>query len=153
MLVSPLTLRWLLLAAAIAAEVAATLCLKAALDAPWLYVVVVVGYVSAFVLLSRVLKLGMGLGVAYGVWGAIGVVLTAVLSTLLFKEPLTVLMAIGFAIIIGGVLCIELGSQRAHRGEAAPAHGDAVHPDAPGRLAYDGPRGTDGAGGTDGEVR
>ena len=119
--------RWALLAAAIASEVTATLSLKAALHAPWLYVVVVLGYLGSFLLLAQVLRAGMGLGVAYGIWGAVGVVATALLSALLFGEPLTALMALGFAVIIGGVLCIELGSQAAHRArERAAAAGDAA---------------------------
>lgn len=113
--------RWLPLAAAIASEVTATLSLKAALDAPWLYVVVVAGYLAAFLLLARVLKAGMGLGVAYGIWGASGVVLTALLSAALFGEAITALMGLGIVVIVGGVLCIELGSQAAHRRAAAAA--------------------------------
>ena len=46
---------WLLLAAAILAEVTATLSLRGALDLPALYVVVVVGYVLTFALLAQVL--------------------------------------------------------------------------------------------------
>ena len=39
--------------------------------------------------------------------------LTAGLSALIFAEPLTPLMVAGIAVIIAGVLCVELGSQRA----------------------------------------
>lgn len=74
------------------------------------YVVVVVGYVSAFSLLSLSLGAGMPLGIAYGVWAAAGVAITAVASALLFKEPFTVLMATGIALIMGGVLLVELGA-------------------------------------------
>lgn len=101
---------WWLLGAAIAFEVTATLSLKGALAIPALYAVVVVGYVAAFVCLSRVLRAGMPLGVAYGVWSAAGVALTAGLSMLIFDEPVTVLMACGMALVVGGVLCVELGA-------------------------------------------
>lgn len=104
---------WTLLAGAIGAEVTASLSLKAALDAPAWYVVVVVGYVASFVLLGLVLRAGMPLGVAYGVWGATGVAATALLSAVLFGEPLTPVMLGGLVLIIVGVLCVELGSQRA----------------------------------------
>lgn len=110
---------WLLLACAIALEVTASLSLKAALEAPGLYAVVAVGYVGSFACLGAVLRAGMPLGVAYGVWGATGVALTAGLSTALFGEPFTPLMGVGVALIIGGVLLIELGSQAAHRARAA----------------------------------
>ncbi|WP_371029912.1 multidrug efflux SMR transporter [Pseudoclavibacter sp. JSM 162008] len=106
--------KWLLLAAAISCEVTASLSLKGALDAPALYAIVVVGYAASFVLLALVLRAGLPLGVAYGIWGALGVALTALLSALLFAEPLTALMGLGMVLIIGGVLLVELGSQRAH---------------------------------------
>jgi len=69
--------RWLSLTAAIGCEVAGSLALKGALGRPALYAVVVVGYLGAFTFLARTLKAGLPLGVAYGIWGAIGVALTA----------------------------------------------------------------------------
>jgi multidrug transporter EmrE-like cation transporter len=110
--------KWLLLIAAIVTEVSATLSLRAALDHPAWYVVVVVGYLVAFTALSFVLREGMGLGVAYGIWGATGVVLTAILATILFGDPLTATMGLGIALVIGGVLCVELGSQAAAASES-----------------------------------
>ena len=106
--------KWMLLAGAIAAEVTASLSLKAALDHPAWYAVVVVGYIAAFVLLSFVLREGLPLGVAYGIWGALGVALTAIMSSVIFGEPLTIVMGVGLVLIIFGVLVVELGSQRAH---------------------------------------
>ncbi|MCD2104232.1 SMR family transporter [Rhodococcus erythropolis] len=114
--------KWLLLITAILTEVSATLSLRAALDHPAWYVVVVAGYLAAFTALSFVLREGMGLGVAYGIWGATGVVLTAVFATFLFGDPLTAMMGVGIALVIGGVLCVELGSQAAaDSGPADPA--------------------------------
>lgn len=55
---------WALLTGAIAAEVVATLSLKAALEVPALFVVVGFGYLMAFALLTLVLRTGMALGVA-----------------------------------------------------------------------------------------
>lgn len=103
--------RGLWLTGAIAAEIVATLSLKAALDLPPLYVVVVLGYLTAFTCLDRVLRLGMPIGVAYGMWGAVGVAATALLAPVLFGEPLSALMLGGIAVIIAGVLCIELGGR------------------------------------------
>ena len=100
---------WLLLLGAILAEVTATLSLRGALDQPALYAVVVLGYVIAFALLSGALRAGMPLGVAYGVWAAAGIVLTALLSRLLFREALTPLMLGGMGLIAAGVLLVELG--------------------------------------------
>jgi small multidrug resistance pump len=101
---------WVYLAAAILSEVAATLSLRVASTGRhgW-YAFVITGYVTAFVLLSLALADGLALGVAYGIWAAAGVALTAVASRLLFKEPLTPLMSCGLGLIIAGVLLIEMG--------------------------------------------
>jgi len=98
---------------AIISEVSATLALRQALNQPGFYVMVGIGYALAFILLSLTLKAGMPLGVAYGLWGALGVALTAVLSMLVFGEPITVLVALGIALIMAGVLLVEVGAQRA----------------------------------------
>jgi len=107
---------WVLLAAAIALEITATLSLRMATtgESPsrrW-YAPVVVGYVAAFAMLSAALSLDMPLGVAYGVWAAAGVAITAVLSRILFDEPLTLVMALGILLIGAGVVLVELGIAR-----------------------------------------
>ena len=101
---------WALLTGAITTEVAATLSLRASQDhAVWL-VVVVAGYAASFALLTLVLRAGVAVGVAYGIWGAIGTALTAVLGAALFRDPLTWAIAAGIGLIIAGVLLVELGS-------------------------------------------
>lgn len=70
---------------------------------------VVVAYVSSYVFLSLALRQGIPLGVAYGIWTACGVALTALLSFLLFREPFTWLKGLGVALIIGGVLLVDMG--------------------------------------------
>lgn len=111
--------KWLLLTAAILLEVTATLALRAAVDHSAWYAVVVVGYAGAFTALTFVLRLGVGVGVAYGIWAAAGVALTAVLAAAIFGDPLTVVMGVGIALVIGGVLCVELGAQAARAGKGA----------------------------------
>lgn len=103
---------WLFLVAAIVTEVIGTLSLKAALENPVFYVLVVGGYVAAFASLAQVLRAGLSIGVAYGIWGACGVALTALLSYVVFSEPLTPMMVTGIVVIIAGVLCIELGGRK-----------------------------------------
>jgi small multidrug resistance pump len=102
-------MQWLYLAAAIVIEVASTLALRVASAGrrPW-YVGVTLGYVASFVLLSLALHEGLGIGVAYGIWTAVGVALTAVLSRQLFDEPLTRVMTLGIALIVAGVVLLEL---------------------------------------------
>lgn len=106
--------QWIFLIGAIISEVAATLSLKAGMDNPLFYIVVAIGYGAAFVFLTKALKLGMALGVAYGIWAASGVALTAIFSKIIFKEHLTLVMSIGILVVIGGVLMIELGSGSIH---------------------------------------
>ncbi len=105
--------KWALLSGAILCEVAATLGLRAFQDnAGWL-ALVVPGYIASFAFLATVLRAGMAVGVAYGIWGACGTALTAVFAALIFAEPFTVAIMVGIALIIAGVLLVELGSQRA----------------------------------------
>jgi small multidrug resistance pump len=111
--------KWALLISAIAIEVAATLSLRASQDhSAWL-LLVVAGYVGAFVLLTMVLRAGMPVGVAYGIWGAMGTAGTAVLAAVIFGDPFTWPIVAGIALIIAGVLLIEFGSQRATADELA----------------------------------
>ena len=45
---------------------------------------------------------------AYGIWTACGVALVAVAARVLFRDPLTWRMIAGIALIIAGVLTIEM---------------------------------------------
>ena len=105
-------LNWLLLGAAIVAEVSGSVALKAAVDQPLWYIWVACGYSLAFVFLDRVVRRGLALGVAYGIWAASGVALTAVAASFIFGEPLTGIMGMGIVLIIGGVLLVEFGSHK-----------------------------------------
>jgi small multidrug resistance pump len=102
--------RWGLLAGAIVTEVAATLSLRASQDHGGWLAVVVVGYLTSFALLTVVLRAGVAIGVAYGIWGAIGTAVTAVLGAVIFGDPFTWAIAAGIGLIIAGVLLVELGS-------------------------------------------
>ncbi|NWJ69681.1 QacE family quaternary ammonium compound efflux SMR transporter [Pseudonocardia sp. ICBG1122] len=102
--------KWALLGGAIGAEVAATIALRATIDHTGWILVVAVGYVTAFVLLGLTLRTGMPIGIAYGIWGACGVALTALFGVLVFGEMLGLPAIIGIALIIGGVVLVETGS-------------------------------------------
>lgn len=105
--------KWLFLGLAIGSGVTGSITLKAALDHPAWYLLVVACYISAFSSLVIVLRHGMPLGVAYGIWGAAGVALTAVFAALFFGERLTPAVLAGMILVIGGVLCVEFGAHRA----------------------------------------
>ena len=102
--------RWPLLGLAIVTEVTGTVALRGGQDHPWLYAVTVVTELIAFYLLIKVLQTGMPLGVVYGIWSALGVALTAVLSSVLFDEAFTSPMVLGLVLIVGGVALVEVGS-------------------------------------------
>jgi small multidrug resistance pump len=103
---------YLYLAAAIISEVIATSFLKYASGPKsvwWAYIIVVVGYIASFVLLSITLRSGVPLGIAYAIWAGAGVVVVAVISWLVFHESLTWPQIVGMVLVIGGVGLLELG--------------------------------------------
>jgi small multidrug resistance pump len=104
---------WMILSGAILAEVTASLSLQAAVTSPVWFVMVALGYAGAFVGLSLVIRRGLPLGVTYGIWGAAGVALTAILGGVIFNGPLNVALFAGIALVAAGIVVIEMGSSRA----------------------------------------
>lgn len=105
---------YLFLALAIIGEVIATTFLKFTSGERavwWAYPIVVVGYVFAFFMLSLTQSRGVPLGIAYALWAGIGVVLVAVISWLVFHESLTWVQLAGMALVIAGVVLLELGGR------------------------------------------
>ena len=100
---------YIYLSIAIAAEVVATTALKAADGFTNLVptAVVVVGYSVAFYSLSLALR-GIPLGVAYGLWSAIGIVLVSIAGWLFYEQRLDLPALVGLGLIVGGVLVIRL---------------------------------------------
>jgi small multidrug resistance pump len=103
--------QYLILSCAIAAELFATLCLRASagFSRPLPAAGSVLGYALSFWLLSIVLVRGMPVGVAYAIWSAVGVATVAVLAWWLFGEGLTLVQGAGLVLIIAGVVALELG--------------------------------------------
>jgi small multidrug resistance pump len=101
---------WLLLAGAIATEVAATASLKASAGLTRLLpsIVVAVGYVASFVLLAWALKLQLQVSVAYAIWSGTGTAAIAVIGMIWLGEPLTAVKALGIALIIAGAIVLNL---------------------------------------------
>jgi small multidrug resistance pump len=105
-------MRWVFLVAAILSEVSGTLALRKSeglRDRRWLAPFVLLQCAS-FVLLFWSLEAGMAIGVAYGIWAALGVALTAVAARFFFEETFNRRMGFGIAVIAVGVLLIELGA-------------------------------------------
>jgi small multidrug resistance pump len=103
---------WLFLAGAILSEVMATIALKLSEGFTKVVpsIVVAIGYIAAFGLLSQALTRGMAIGVAYGVWAAAGVALVAIIGAAFLGESMTLVQVGGIALVIAGVLALELGA-------------------------------------------
>lgn len=102
---------YLYLAIAIIAEVAATTALKTSDGFTKLLpgVIVVVGYAAAFYFLSLVLK-NMPVGVAYAIWSGAGIVLISIVGVVLFGQKLDAPALIGMALIISGIMVMNVFS-------------------------------------------
>ena len=102
---------WLFLLVAIVSEVVGTTALKVAdgFTRLWPSLVVVVGYASAFSLLSLTLK-SIPVGVAYAIWSGVGVVLIALFGWLFLGQSLDTPALIGLVLIVVGVVVINLFS-------------------------------------------
>lgn len=102
----------LFLALAIVSEISATVALKLSEGFTKLVpsIVVVIGYVAAFAFLSQALKRGMAIGVAYGIWSAVGVAAVATIGALFLNERLTLVQVGGIVLVVLGVLALELGA-------------------------------------------
>ena len=103
------------LALAVLGEVIGTSFLKATEDFTklWPSLIVVLGYGAAFYFLTLTLKV-IPVGIAYATWSGIGIVLVTVISNFLYKQAPDWPAVIGMAMIIGGVVIIQLFSKTAH---------------------------------------
>ncbi|SDM37275.1 small multidrug resistance pump [Franzmannia pantelleriensis] len=103
---------YLYLALAIIAEVIATSALKASNEFTrlWPSVLVVVGYATAFYMLTLVLRT-LPVGVAYAFWAGLGIVLVTLIGIMLYGEVPDLPALLGLAMIIGGVVVIQVFSK------------------------------------------
>jgi small multidrug resistance pump len=100
----------LALTLAILTEVAATLALRSSdgFTRPGPSIVVVVGYGASFVLLSIVLR-DLEVGFVYAVWSGVGTALVAAIGMLVLGEAVTALKIASLALIVAGVVGLNLG--------------------------------------------
>jgi small multidrug resistance pump len=103
---------YIYLAAAIVAEVIATSALAKTngFTNPLPSLLCVVGYGIAFFLLSLVTR-SMPVGIVYAVWSGAGIVLVALAGWVIFGQKLDLAAMLGLAMIIAGVLVINLLSK------------------------------------------
>jgi glucose uptake protein GlcU len=57
----------------------------------------------------------MEIGAVYAIWSAVGTALVALLGVLIFHEPANVLKVVAIALIIVGVVCLNLSSRRSEK--------------------------------------
>jgi small multidrug resistance pump len=103
---------YLYLVGAILAEVIATTALKAS-DGFTRHIwtaVTVAGYAVAFYLLALTLKT-VPTGVAYAIWSGVGIVLIALFAWLFHGQRLDLPAVVGMALIIAGVVVMQVFSR------------------------------------------
>ncbi len=96
------------------AEVIGTSALKASdgFTRPGPGLLVVAGYATAFYFLAVTLK-HVPVGIAYAVWSGAGTVLIALVGVWVFRQRLDLAGIIGIALIVAGVLVLNLFSHGA----------------------------------------
>lgn len=97
-------MKFIYLALAIIFEVIGSSCMKASDGfTKWLpTLIVAIAYLICFYFLSLALKY-MPLGLAYAIWGGLGIVLTAIVSVVIFKQSMDLPAIIGIVLIVAGV--------------------------------------------------
>ena len=67
----------------------------------------IVGMGASFNIFSKALLI-LPLGMAYAVWSGVGTAATALVAVFIWKEPMTMPMIAGIALIVGGVWLLNL---------------------------------------------
>jgi len=107
--------KWLVLGIAIVAETLATSAMKSSEGFTKLLpsIVVVIGYGIAFYFLSITLK-AIPVGIAYAIWSGVGIVLISLAGWIWFGQKLDAPALIGMAMIVGGVVIMNVFSKSGH---------------------------------------
>ncbi|MEU5522228.1 multidrug efflux SMR transporter [Streptomyces sp. NPDC093250] len=101
---------YLLLSGAIVAEVCATTAMKYSdgFSRLWPSLLTVAGYLVSFALLAQTLRT-VAIGTAYAIWAGVGTAAIATIGIVFLGEALTAARAAGIALIIIGVVVLNLG--------------------------------------------
>ncbi|OZI52640.1 DMT family transporter [Bordetella genomosp. 4] len=105
-------MKWVYLGIAIVAEIIATSALKSSESFTRLVpsVITVAGYAVAFYFLALTLR-EIPVGIAYAVWSGVGIVLISLVGALFFKQHLDGPAILGIALIIAGVVIMNVFSK------------------------------------------
>lgn len=103
-------MHWLYLILAILFEVLGTTCMKLSegFTRTLPSVLIFVFYGACFSVLTLALK-KMDVSLAYAVWSGMGTALIAAIGVLWFNEPMTLLKMVSLALIIAGVIGLNIG--------------------------------------------
>ena len=106
---SPTTIAYGYLAIAIICEVIGTTFLVKSEQFTRLVPTLIMGvlYAVSFYLLTQTIKV-IPLGIAYALWGGLGIVLTSLVGLVFFKQSLDTAAVVGIAMIVGGVVVMNL---------------------------------------------
>lgn len=77
-------------------------------------------YVISFVLLTLALK-HLSLGMAYGIWGGVGTLLTTLVGIVVWNDPFSAIVGIGMVAVVAGIALLSKGTQEAEEAAAAEA--------------------------------
>ena len=103
---------WLALSIAIVAEVIATSTMKSTNEFTrlWPSLVVVIGYGTGFYFMAISMRV-LPVGIMYAIWAGMGIVLVSVIGWVIYKQVLDMPAIIGIALIIAGVIVINVFSK------------------------------------------
>jgi small multidrug resistance pump len=76
----------------------------------WPSIIVLISYFSAFYFLSISLRT-IPVGIAYGIWSGVGIVLISCIGYFIFKQKLDLAAMIGLGLIIAGVIVVNIFSK------------------------------------------
>lgn len=101
-----------LLSVSIILEVFATTMMKLSegFSVPLFTALTLAGYLVSFTLLTFTLK-HLSLGLVYGIWGGVGTVLTAAIGIVAWGDPFNWITCVGIALVVGGVVLLNQGTQ------------------------------------------
>lgn len=105
-----MSFHWLVLLAAIAVELVATVALKAAVGTSGAMALLPLLLIGPSIALLGIALRAIPMAVAYAVWEGLGIVGIATAGHLMFGEALTPGRLVGLAAILLGILLVECGT-------------------------------------------
>jgi small multidrug resistance pump len=105
------TMAYVLLGLAIATEVLGTSLLKSTegFTKLWPTVASLGAYAVSFLTLATAIQKGLQVGIGYAIWSGLGTTLIVIIGALFLSEPVTVAKVVGVALVIAGVVVLNLG--------------------------------------------